>query len=323
MVSKFSTTESASSVAAKPLGERIAASRQLLQNPYAYLSDTGAYSALLPAEETVLVSAASKVTDSSNVASIQDKAFPKLRSKVPGGYTALLRNTRGYSRHTNIEIERVATDLQRLMWQDRDKIWVDTRISDPIDVLEPSVAFRLIEFDYDLAETLGQYFSDGKQVEVAGLIDDTVKLVRISRQFPQDVRKFTAAHELGHALLHDARGLHRDRPLNGTTIARDTVELEADKFASYFLMPGKLVRARFKQLFAAEVFSLNEETAFALTRGNSLDLKCDCKTLRDLSRILAGAQSYNGTHFISLASQFGVSTEAMAIRLEELGLLAV
>ena len=37
--------------------------------------------------------------------------------------------------------------------------------------------------------------------------------------------------------------------------------------------------------------------------------------------VLAAAECFDGTHFHSLAKQFGVSVEAMAIRLEELKLL--
>jgi hypothetical protein len=40
-----------------------------------------------------------------------------------------------------------------------------------------------------------------------------------------------------------------------------------------------------------------------------------------LTRILSGAMYYNGMHFSSLAEQFSVSIEAMAIRLEELKLV--
>jgi hypothetical protein len=47
------------------------------------------------------------------------------------------------------------------------------------------------------------------------------------------------------------------------------------------------------------------------------------KTLRQLSRVLASAEHYNGLQFNSLANQFRVTNEAMAIRLEELELLEI
>lgn len=326
----------------KSFKQRISESRQLYMNQYAHLDDTGSYSALINGERvyaqpTEMIAASRRLLQdpyahldefggfsaSEIPAGIQPDAFRKLSQQAEGKYSALVLNKRGNRRYSNAEIETKATDLQRKMWQDRSQIWPVTAPSNPIDILDPAIAFRLIGYDFDLEETLGRDFYDGKQIEVAGIIDDTSKRVRISRQFSYDVRSFTAAHELGHAILHDARGLHRDRPLDGTSVSREPIEREADKFASYFLMPGKLVKTHFVAHFGTNSFALNDDTSFALTRGTSLDLRKDCRTLRDLSRILASAMSYNGLRFVSLAGQFRVSVEAMAIRIEELGLVAM
>lgn len=327
---------------AKSLDDKITESRRLLRNQYAYLNDVGSYSAL-PAGEAASAPSLDKITASRRLLQnpyaylnelggfsaaqdssyIHSDAFRGLPQQAKGKYSSLVTNKPKNSRHSTIEIEKKASNLQRRMWRDKSEIWFDAVPSNPVDMLDPAVAFRLIGYDFDLDETLGQYFSDGKQIEVAGTIDDSSKRVRISRQFPYEVRNFTAAHELGHALLHDARGLHRDKPLDGATISREPIEIEADKFASYFLMPRKVVRAWFQSLFSTDNFFLNEETSFALARGSSLDLKRNCKTLRDLSRVLASAESYNGLRFISLARQFRVLTEAMAIRLEELELFTI
>ena len=270
---------------ARLLGEKITESRRLLEDPYAYLADGGNFSAL--------------------------------------SHYAPLEVTKKPHHYSSIEIEQKVKELHRKIWQGKEHIWGHAAPSDPIDMLDPSVALRLIGYDYDLDETLGQYHSNGRMIEVAGTIDRVSKRVRISRQFPHNVRIFTAAHELGHALLHVARGLHRDRPLDGTTLSRGAIEIEADKFATYFLMPEKLVRTRFANYFATDYFNVNEETVFALSRSSPSDFQKKCKTLRDLSRILASAEYYNGLRFVSIASQFRVSIEAMAIRLEELGLLAI
>lgn len=161
------------------------------------------------------------------------------------------------------------------------------------------------------------------QTEVAGLIDTNNKIVRISRRFPRNVQLFTAAHELAHAVLHpDAVTLHRDRPLAGSDQQRDWREREADWFATCFLMPGKLVRARFAQAFGAERFDLTDDTAFSLCSTSFERLLHACKTQRGLSRRLAEANSYGGREIEPLASMFSVSTTAMAIRLEQLCLVA-
>ena len=86
-------------------------------------------------------------------------------------------------------------------------------------------------------------------------------------------------------------------------------------------MPEKLVRARFEQAFKTPVFVLNEETVFALNAGDLEALRATVSEVRDLSRLLARATQYDGVQFYSLAEQFGVSAETMAIRLEELKLV--
>ncbi|MHB1086001.1 MAG: ImmA/IrrE family metallo-endopeptidase [Thiobacillus sp.] len=300
----------------------ITKSRRLLQNPYAYLDGGGTYSALLDAGKPAR-SLSEQITEHRYL--LED---PYAYLDEDGAFSALpeytqLHAAKKRNRYSNVELEQKAKELHKIIWKNRSKIWGHDHPSDPIDMLDPSVALNLIGYDFDLDETLGQSHINGRLIEVAGIIDNSSRRVRISRQFPNDVRVFTAAHELGHALLHEARGLHRDRPFDGATLSRDGIEFQADKFATYFLMPEKLVRARFVNFFATDCFVLNEETVFALSRRSLPDFQKKCKTLRDLARALANAEYYDGLRFVSMARQFRVSIEAMAIRLEELGLLAV
>lgn len=303
----------------KSLSISITESRLLLQNPYAYLGDSGGYSALPLQKEAEL----HEITKSRQ---LQENPYAHLNEV--GGFSALknyhhFKNSKKKRRYSFIEIEQQARNLQMRMWEERSQLWPDAAPSNPIAILDPFLVLKLIGYDCGLEETLGQYHSDGNLIEVAGTIDNYSKQVRISRQFPNNIRTFTAAHELGHALLHERSGLHRDRPLDGASASRNSVELEADKFATFFLMPSKLVQTIFKRYFLTDTYSLNEASAFALGFGNYEMLRDKCKTLRQLSRLLVSAEQYNGLHFISLANQFGVSTEAMAIRLEELELLAI
>jgi len=201
-------------------------------------------------------------------------------------------------------------------------LWRSELPTDPIEILDPKVAFGLLGYEYSLEEGLGQYRNENNLIEVAGLIDRDSKKVHVSRQFDLSVQAFTAAHELGHAVLHPAGGgIHRDRPMDSTSYPRKPEEIEADKFATYFLMPAKLVRTRFFDLFGAECFTLSEGTAFALIGMSLQEIRTKCNTLRDLSRLLASTEQYNNRYFVALATQFRVSMDAMAIRLEELKLL--
>lgn len=267
-----------------------------LQNPYAFLDDS------LPSQAEVVSNVPQRTTSEDSSQSIDSQ--------------------KKY-RYSDDEIENQARNLQKRIWRDRKQIWPDAISLNPIKMLDPVIALQLIGYDCHFEETLGQFYSGGKLIEVAGTLDKCSKRVSISRGFSHNIRSFTAAHELGHALLHEAAGLHRDRPLDGAATSRDGVEFEADKFATFFLMPRNLVKTTFERFFLTDRFLLNDETAFALGLCDLVAAQKKCKTLRQLSRLLASAEHYNGLRFNSLASQFQVSTEAMAIRLEELGLVAL
>lgn len=273
--------------------EKIKESRTLLENPYAYLAADGTY-------EATEVS-----SDSDDTFLLSEEQLASIKS---------LCKQRPLS---DKNIEKIAIKLQKILWEN------NRIINDPIKLLYPSDILKAIGYTYNLSDTLGQYSSGHQSFEVAGIIDTENKSVQISRQFPDDVQKFTYAHELGHALLHEqeAKGLHRDRAPDGANQnQRNSIEYQADKFAVYFLMPEKPLRKIFKKLFLTECFVLTEATIFAL--GSTVTKKINnVQSTRELSRLLAKTESYNGQYFYSLARQFGVSTEAMAIRLEELRLL--
>jgi hypothetical protein len=290
---------------ALPAAPLIEASRRRLEDPYAYLDDSGGYSAdaIHLAKPGISLRTVGVANLSGNVS-----------KKLPGGPS---------NRYTKAAIEKFASDLHARLWRERESLFGGISPSDPIELLDPAFALHLVGYDFSVEEGLGKYRGKGGYVEVAGLIDRPSKRVCVSRQFPTNVRTFTAAHELGHAVLHAAGGgIHRDRPLDGTKFSRDPVELEADTFATFFLMPGRLVRTRFEGLFGTDFFELNDHTAFALSSSSVEEIRSECSTLRHLSRMLVSAERFNGRHFVSLADQFRVSIEAMAIRIEELELVA-
>lgn len=287
--------------------EQVIKNRKLLQNPYAHIEYL--------VESTQI--AASRRLYENPWAYIEDlDEF----GRIPTQWKADWQKKKNY---TIADIEKRVRMLQMVIWQKRDELWHGLAPSNPIDLLDPKIALALIGYECDEDETLGQFYSDGKMVEVAGIIDGPLKQVHISRQFQSNIRRFTTAHELGHALLHEPSILHRDRALNGETLSRDPIEFEADKFATFFLMPHKQVRTIFKQLFLTEKFYLDDASAFALGSSAREMHSKGITSIRQLSRLLASTEQYNGRHFISLASAFRVSTEAMAIRLEELELVSL
>jgi len=279
----------------------VASSRVLLENPYAYLDGNGS------------LSAAARVSANAN-------PRPALRRDNSAREASFTKDTLVF--YSDEDIEAKVREIHQRLWHERAAIWGDAIPRDPIDMLDPAVALSLVGFECDVREGLGQFRTSNGVIEVAGLIDRKTRTVQLSRQFSASVRRFTAAHELGHAVLHPmSTGVHRDKPLDGTNGSRERAEVQADKFATHFLMPAKLVRSHFLELFRVTPFVLTDDAAFALSGSSASELERECRKLRDLSRRLAGAVSYDGRDFDSLAARFGVSQETMAIRLEELGLV--
>ena len=308
-----------------PTKNEISASRTLHQCPYAYLDGDGDFDAAPNVIEASPAQVSADRLRLENQYAHLDGAGSLRAQSAPPDKTHTEPVQPNVRRGPGIAwIEQAAKKLQRDIWRRRDELWPDGAPTDPAALLDPAVALHLIGFDYELVDTLGQYSNESGTFEVAGIIDRPSKRVRNSRQLPFETRAFTAAHELGHALLHEGMRMHRDRPLDGSQQdrqRRDRAEFEADKFASFFLMPEKLLRARFRKLFLSPTFAVDEATAFALDPADKHRLLSEKKSLRSRSRILASATSYNGRQFPSLAEQFKVSVEAMAIRLEELGLI--
>jgi Zn-dependent peptidase ImmA (M78 family) len=313
----------------KDLKDKIRRSRVLLENPYAYVSGFGEYEAI-EASPNQNIHDERRLLQNPYAHLNQDGGYSRWPDRDPDSplSAAPLVDTLGLLRidsRTNArpfpkaKIEAIVRRLHLEIWKKREKIWPNHAPS-PFDVLDPTAALRSLGYSVELSESLGQFTEHGESFEVAGVFDGQSSAVRISRRFPPEVRRFTTAHELAHALLHGTSVLHRDRGIDGKiTPARSPTETEADLFASYFLMPEKLVRQTFTDMFLVEHFELNEQTAFAL--GSDLkSLRERCRTPRELGRFLAGAHFFNDNHFRSIAEQFQVSTEAMAIRLEELRL---
>jgi len=163
-----------------------------------------------------------------------------------------------------------------------------------------------------------------EEFEVAGTIELHRRIIRYSTRFSRSSQRFTIAHELGHAALHLIEGQHRDRPLDGiqNRARLPKKEREANRFASAFTMPRDLVIPGFRRTFFVVPFVLSEETAFAMGGANLWDARFKFRTRRDVSMYLATTGSFNSTLIKPFHERFGVSPCAMAIRFEELGLVA-
>jgi Zn-dependent peptidase ImmA (M78 family) len=193
----------------------------------------------------------------------------------------------------------------------------------PIKMLDPEIALAALGYKTSRPAALGTFSRSGVAYEIAGQIDQVSRTVEISQQFPRETQYFTAAHELAHAFMHEQLCMHRDRPLNGVQkiSPKDIKERQADRFATFYLMPAKLIRRYFYQIFRTNVFQVNQITAQALNFNSTDELISQCRNQRQLSRLLASTTIYNSKAIRSMSEIFNVSTEAMAIRLEELGIV--
>jgi|AntRauTorckE6833_2_1112554.scaffolds.fasta_scaffold04599_6 formiminotetrahydrofolate cyclodeaminase/Zn-dependent peptidase ImmA (M78 family) len=221
------------------------------------------------------------------------------------------------------EIERVANHLRKKLWKKKRSIWKEELPSTYSEIFTPEVLIKSVGFNFE-KKPLGDYEKEGEQFEIAGMIDRNKNLVSVSSEYPIDVQNFTTAHELGHLILHQNEVvLHRDRPLDGASddSKKDRIEVEANKFATFFLMPEKELKQIFGENFQTKVFELNQDTAFALGYATEDEVRTKFKSKRALCRLLAQQSTYHNSSIEPLVERFKVSVEAMAIRLEELNLI--
>ena len=87
--------------------------------------------------------------------------------------------------------------------------------------------------------------------ENSGLVvrDGTRTVIGVNRAHAFTRRRFTVAHELAHALLHEGKEVHYDKDFrvdfrSGTSsLGVDVVEMEANFFAASILMPWRFREA--------------------------------------------------------------------------------
>ena len=126
---------------------------------------------------------------------------------------------------------------------------------------------------------------------LSGFLDRAQKenaaVIGVNSKHPPNRRNFTAAHELGHYLLHDFKDVHVDREFkiwllnDASSKGIDNEEKEANVFDAELLMPARFVARDVEKI-------------------SSID-PADEKVLQEL------------------ASKYGVSQQAMTFRLAYLG----
>lgn len=150
---------------------------------------------------------------------------------------------------------------------------------------------------------------------------------------------FTVAHEIGHWVLHVPRlreaelstVMHRQLGLVQMLICalggrKEPIEWQADSFASSLLMPRQLVEAAWAERFPA---SNGRGYVFDPAHWRDLTYRLERPRMRPLGQVITSAfESRPAAAQVAFrdvaryfAPRFRVSTQAMQIRLEGLGLL--
>lgn len=220
-------------------------------------------------------------------------------------------------------IDVAVRHLQTDIWNRRYELWNGCPPINKIEVLEPSVALAALGYSVQSVDSLGEFWANGVRGEAAGEINNDRKVVTISQRFLLPEQRFTLAHELGHAVCHqNIERMHRDLPLERSGVARSLQEVEANHFASGFLMPEPHMRKYFADRFLASNLRLDDEAvAYALCGTSTDNIRSRYRSKRSIAIFVAGTECFNGNYFQSLASLFRVTRTAMAIRLEELELI--
>ncbi|MEX1198159.1 MAG: ImmA/IrrE family metallo-endopeptidase [Pseudohongiellaceae bacterium] len=214
--------------------------------------------------------------------------------------------------------------LNREIWKYRQTLWNGNPPENPLEMLDQAIAAYVLGLQYEEADSLGRFGNGRERFEVAGLLERNDRIVRVSTRFSEVEQRFTAAHEFGHFELHPQAVAHRDRPLSGLSSkprSRPRIEAEADYFSACFWMPPNLLKSQFEARFTTSPLPINDAVAIHLCPADPGSL-LGTNAAKEITMTLANCQRFNGVAFPSLARTFRVSPSSMAIRLEELGLVA-
>jgi hypothetical protein len=223
-------------------------------------------------------------------------------------------------------IEQHAHSVHREIWDRRKNIW-PMGLPPEVHMLDPRVAVRILGLEFDIRSSLGGDGSRLNGAPAAGFLDGKNGIVVVSADFSYEVQRFTAAHEVGHVVMHPWVGnqtVHRDVSIDrNRTGQRLQHDQEADYFAACYLMPRKLLEKEFVRRFGSKTPLLLDDTTLFHMRVQESNVRAAFSAPKGsllFSRLVANAQVFDRKHFQSLTEMFGVSPTAMAIRLQELGL---
>jgi hypothetical protein len=244
-----------------------------------------------------------------------------------------LRNGKTRPRDINIYrkefIRQQARQLLSSYWR-----YIQQRVSRTIKAeeilpIDPrALATNILGLTFDDPEEIRSTTNDrGLRIEIAGMVERQDKRITVARRLSPEIWRFTAAHEIGHYLLHRQCSSYRDSPATDAEIRnerRSPFEKEADRFAAELLMPTRLLRQLFSRMFGDPINCalMDEDQAFYLTEGKTNAWQIRELAPLDGAELVAECRPMISTDGRSLVEIFGVSSTAMAIQLLDVGLVS-
>jgi hypothetical protein len=217
------------------------------------------------------------------------------------------------SEQIDLEARKLLADIEK----HAPVLWPNTQ-PQRVYMCDPEAACHVLGLHYLPDSHLGS-FGTG----TAGMLDrrNRAVLLRATRNFEE--LRFTAAHEVGHWVLHPGEQLLRDRALSSPGgPGRPLIEQQADQFAGCFLAPPRLLVKAFRARFRVREPMTNTGTiCFNLSPRRAPYLESLPRASLDFAVAVATTESFNGESFKSLARLFNISPMAMGIRLREIGLV--
>lgn len=169
--------------------------------------------------------------------------------------------------------------------------------------------------------TMIGFLPSGQQIIGQSNFEQKKILIDIGDTDPKE-RNFTIAHEIGHAILHSVnyscdafatrvRSNRKNEKLSNSDPSRRVLEREAQMFAAELLMPRKSVTRYFRIVFGRD--RLWVESTRTREFVEQAGQKFQPHELMSVARVLARVPALDGGK--TLADFFGVSNEAMSVRL--------
>ena len=230
--------------------------------------------------------------------------------------TLLLYNV-SMNNHISISVRELQTEI----WYKRHELGINN--FDPVDLFDPRIAAKVLGWDLEEVPSIPDW-PPNKRMRIAGMVDPQRKLISISQEIDSPVRRFTAAHEIGHIILHKPQHLLRERPIKGPRKSiQDVKEREADSFAALFLMPERLVKKRFEATFGVKLpINITDDIAFWLDPNDAENLLREgLYSMGPKFALAKCSTNFSGIPIVPIHKQFKVSIEAMANRIDELGVI--